>query len=126
MNGRAIDTLLWAAGALLLSALLFFSFGPDATATLTWATDGMLHAAGYAIVLTLFLLAGVWRPGRGPGPLAGKHFVIAGAAVALSIVIELLQLVFARSAQVSDVLANAVGALVALAALEVLRFVTEP
>lgn len=114
---RALDVALWFTAVLCALLTLWFSFGasPPGAGLFTNA-DKVGHAIAYFATTLSFLFAAVWRPGRGKGrlPAAGYWFPV--VAVAAGIVIEILQgLTPSRSAQVGDVLAEVIGAGLALA-----------
>ncbi len=83
---------------------------PSALADLSFG-DKLLHFSAYAATTGMFLLAAVWRPGRGPGGFPRSAPLILGAAVVLSGVIELAQGVFTtRTGDAWDAVAGILGA----------------
>jgi hypothetical protein len=75
-------------------------------------TDLVLHVLAYAPTMFLLLLAAVWRPGRGSGPIPGGAVWIGLALVGLGIALELvqgLQIVPGREGDAPDAAANAAG-----------------
>jgi VanZ family protein len=82
--------------------------------------DKLLHFGAYAATTGTFLLAAVWRPGRGPGGFPRSAPLIVGAAIVLSGLIELAQGAFtSRTADAWDAVASILGAAVAWAAWRV-------
>jgi VanZ family protein len=76
-------------------------------------SDKAWHFLAYAATVGLFLLAAVWRPGRGPGiaPWAAPYLVVGG--VVAGSLIEIIQTGFNRHRDVKDALADLAGSLVA-------------
>jgi VanZ family protein len=117
-HGRKIDIALWATTAVLALLTLLFSFGLSPPGTGTFAlADKLGHGAMYFATILCFLLAAVWRPGRGDGSFSAKAPLFATGFVIAGIVVEVLQEVATphRHAEAGDVLAEAVGAFAALA-----------
>jgi len=106
---------LWAMafGSLALVALFSFAATPPGAHVFKNA-DKVLHAAGYAGTSFLFLLAAVWRPGRGEGRFPGAATWIVLAAVAGGFAIEIVQGHLGRQRSSLDFLADVIGVLVAL------------
>lgn len=118
---RALDAVLWIAAASTLATVVVFSVGPGAAPTGIFAADKLWHAIAYGALTGAWLLAAVWRPGRGPGRFpGGAPLILIGAAV-LGALLELLQGVVGRFADPLDWLANLVGAALAAAAWLLLR-----
>lgn len=71
----------------------------------------------YFATFLCFLLAAVWRPGRGDGPFPTKASLFALSVLIAGIVIEVLQEIATahRHAEVGDVLAEFIGVFGALA-----------
>ena len=115
---RLIDLALWLLTTVLAAVTLAFSFGfsPPAGEAFIWA-DKFGHGLMYFATFFCFLLAAVWRPGRGDGPLPESGLYLAVAFVAAGLVVELLQEVTTvdRHAQLGDVLSEIIGAFGALA-----------
>jgi hypothetical protein len=111
-------TALWATTIGLALLTLLFSFGlrPPRTGAFPIA-DKFGHGAMYFATFLCFLLAAVWRPGRGDGPFPTKASLFAFSVVMAGIVIEVLQEVATahRHAEVGDVHAEGIGAFGALA-----------
>ena len=117
-RGRLIDGALWATTAVLAILTLLFSFGlsPPGTGSIALA-DKVGHGVMYLATFSCFLLASVWRPGRGDGWFPTRALLFATGVLIAGIVIEVLQEVAThrRRAEVGDVVAEAVGVVVALA-----------
>jgi VanZ family protein len=112
-----VDALLWALTVACAAATVWFSFvdPPPGAGSFTGA-DKIMHGVAYLATSFCFLLAAVWRPGRGPGrfPLVGQR--VPFLAVGAGILIEILQgMTATRQAEVGDVLAELVGVLAAFA-----------
>jgi hypothetical protein len=113
-----IDIALWATTALLTLLTLLFSFGLRAPGSGSFAfADKLGHGAMYFATFLCFLLAAVWRPGRGDGSFPTKAPVFAIGIVVAGAVVEVLQEVAItnRHAEIGDVLAEVIGAFAALA-----------
>jgi len=113
-----IDIALWLLTASLSLVTMVFSFGfspPGGDAFLF--ADKFGHGIMYFATFFCFLLAAVWRPGRGDGPLSGRGIWLAVSVVAAGLVVEILQEVATtdRHAQLGDVLSEIIGAFGALA-----------
>lgn len=113
-----MDIALWILGAVLSALLLFYSFvRAPALATAFPEADKLWHCLAFASTITVYLLAAVWRPGRGEGAFPRAAPVIVAAAVATAVLIEILQgAFFHRDAQVLDAVAGSVGTLAAFGA----------
>jgi hypothetical protein len=113
---HAIDALLW--GLTIASALvtLWLSLGPVPPGAGAFpGADKVFHALAYFVTTLLLLLAAVWRPVRGPGPLARLAWALILAIVASGLVVEVLQgaLTAKREPELGDWLADAAGVLTA-------------
>ncbi len=117
MTDRTIDALLWIAALVCVALTTYFSFWASAPgADLFHNADKVGHALAYFATTLSFLLAGVWRPGRGPGRWPWAEYWLPAVAVVAGIAVEIMQatLTSNRKAQVGDVLAEVVGAGLAL------------
>jgi VanZ family protein len=117
-----VDVVLWIATAASAGLTLWFSFAkPPDTAGIT-EHDKVMHALAYFLITLCFLLAAVWRPGRGPGPFPAMGAVAPLVALGVGIVVEVLQsLTTTRRGEVRDVLAEAIGVAAALGLVVLLR-----
>jgi hypothetical protein len=109
---NVVDLVLWVVAWLLVAGVVWSSLGPppSALADLSFG-DKLLHFGAYAATTGTFLLAAVWRPGRGPGGFPRSAPLILGAAIVLSGVIELAQGAFtSRTADAWDAVASTLGA----------------
>ncbi len=110
-----VDAGLWAVSVALLLATFVLSLGPAPPGlNAFFASDKLIHAAGYAALTASWLLAAVWRPGRGDGPFPQAVWVVVVSAIVLGAGIEVGQHFVDRSADPFDAMADAGGALVAL------------
>jgi hypothetical protein len=105
-----VDALLWVVALALLGAVLWLSLGPMPAVVEDFRlSDKLLHAAGYALLTFVWLLAATWRPGRGLGRWPLSAPLVVGAFLALGGTLELIQARFDRSADVLDWLADCLG-----------------
>lgn len=113
---RAIDAALWASGVLFAGVTLVYSLVVTPPQGGAFAvSDKSLHIASYFATSMCLLLAAVWRPGRGDGPLPSWGLRGAVALVAIGAAIEVLQAAFTpRQAEFADVLADLLGVSAAL------------
>jgi VanZ family protein len=120
---RSIDGLLWILFISSCAATVWFSLieRPPGTDLFSLA-DKVQHAiACFAMTLT-FLLAAVWRPGRGPGRWPSLSVPFCASVVLVGASIEILQsLNPARDAELSDVIAEAIGTVTAFAVFVLVR-----
>ena len=111
-----MDLILWTITFACAGATLWFSFGaPPPGADLFEGADKVGHAIAYFATTLSFLFAAVWRPGRDSGRWAHMGVWFAIGAVAAGAVVEVLQGMTDRAAQVLDIVAEALGAGAALA-----------
>jgi VanZ family protein len=110
-----IDVLLWSAAAGVGSGIILASVlvAPDVRVLRFPGADKVGHATAYFAFSLLLLLAGVWRPGRVHGVWKGPAPALA-LAVGYGAVLEVVQGMVGRDAQILDVLADLLGAMVAL------------
>ena len=120
---RALDVALWCTAALCAFVTLWFSFfASPPGAGLFPNADKVGHALAYFATTLSFLFAAVWRPGRGDGRLPNAGYWFPVVAVVCGIVVEILQgFTATRSAQAGDVLAEVIGAGLALGVHEIVR-----
>jgi VanZ family protein len=122
-SARRLDLALWTLTAACAGATLWFSFisGPPG-AHLFPDADKVGHALAYGSTLVCFMFAAAWRPERGDGPFPRSAFPVAILAIAVGIVIEVLQgRYFHRDAQTSDVVAEVIGSFAAFALFTLVR-----
>jgi VanZ family protein len=102
--------------------LFSFGFSPPGTGSFPLA-DKVGHALMYFATFFCFLLAAVWRPGRGDGTFPRKGLVFALGVVAAGVGIEVLQdlATVTRHAELGDVISEVIGAFSALAILTWMR-----
>jgi VanZ family protein len=119
---RRVDPLLWLVAWVSAAITLYFSFGaiPPGTDTSSRA-DEVWHVIAYVVVVFSFLLTAVWRPGRGGGRLPGAAAIIVLGAVIIGIAIEFIQAFTGRDAEVVDVVADLLGALIGFGAWGLVR-----
>jgi len=86
---------------------------PDIKGMQFAGADKVGHAIAYLALTLMLLLAGVWRPGRARGIWRGPLPALL-IAVAYGGVLELIQGAVGRDTQFLDLLADALGALLAL------------
>ena len=120
---ETIDRVAWLVAWALLAVTLYYSLGPVPAAAEAFPhADTVLHAAMYAAVTFAFLMAAVWRPGRGAGRFPWAVWLIPLGAVVSGALIEVLQgAFFGRDMQLLDGLADLVGVCVATGAWLLIR-----
>ena len=110
--GRLTDVLLWAAAAVLSALTVLFSIREAGPYIDRFSgADKIGHGVMYFAVLVPLLLAAVWRPGRGDGPLPNGLPWLALGLLAIGIGLEGVQAAFfpSRSAELMDVVAESLG-----------------
>jgi hypothetical protein len=111
---RVVDGGLWALSMGLLMATFVLSLGPAPPGLNSFlASDKLIHAAGYAALAGSWLLAAVWRPGRGDGPFPRAAWTVAVGAAVLGAGMEVGQHFVHRHADPLDALADLGGILAA-------------
>lgn len=102
---------MWLIAWLLLAVALFYSFGPVPPGTESFRyADKIFHGATYMATVFAFLLAAVWRPGRGTGSFAWSGIWIVLGGIATGFGVELLQgAFFGRHAELADGFADLIG-----------------
>ena len=83
--------------------------------------DKVLHGVAFAGTSFLFLLAAVWRPGRGEGPFPWAATWIVLAAGVTGFAIEIVQGHAGRQRSGLDFLADVIGVVVAIAIWDAMR-----
>lgn len=104
---------LWLLLGLILVATVLLSLAPSVAEPAFPLADKLFHLTAYGLLTLVGLLAGVWRPARGAGPLAGRAVWLLAAVVGLGVVIEIVQGAVGRDPSVLDALADLFGALLA-------------
>jgi VanZ family protein len=119
---RAIDAALWTATAVCggLTVWLSLVTSPPGTSTVE-GIDKLEHLVAYATTVSLFLLAAVWRPGRGPGALWGVRNWVLPLAVVAAGAIEIVQGSIGREQEFADWVSGSLGAGLAVWANVALR-----
>ena len=118
-----LDVLLWVltACSAVLTLVFSFRFAPPHVHAFPNA-DKLWHGLAYFTTALLFLLAAVWRPGRGAGPFPRAGIAFALIGVAAGGLIEVAQSFTAtRDAELLDWVAEVVGILGALGVVVALR-----
>jgi len=119
---RLIDASLWLLTGLFASLTLWFSLvSVPPGADLVPMQDKGLHALSYFATVLSLLFAAVWRPGRGEGPLPRALGWIVAVAIGGGIVVEVLQALIGRTPEVADVIAEALGSMLAVLVHQVIR-----
>lgn len=115
---RAVDVVLWALTIGSAGLTLWLSLGPVPPGTEAFpGADKVFHGLAYFVTTLLFLFAAVWRPGRGPGPLARFGVYVILAVIGAGLVVEALQgaLTADREPELADWLAEVVAVAAAVA-----------
>ena len=115
---RAVDLVLWALTIGSAGLTLWLSLGPVPPGTEAFpGADKVFHGLAYFVTTLLFLFAAVWRPGRGPGPLARFGVYVILAVIGAGLVVEALQgaLTADREPELADWLAEVVAVAAAVA-----------
>lgn len=117
-----IDGALWLCTAVSAGLTSWLSLGasPPGTSAFPHA-DKVEHLLAYAVTTSLFMLAAVWRPGRGEGVVWGLRKGVLPAAVTVAIVIEIAQGPIGRERELADAVAGGLGALAAVSGNVALR-----
>jgi VanZ family protein len=116
-----VDAGLWMLALVLLTATIVLSLGPAEAPNAFPYEDKLFHAAAYALLTFVILLAGVWRPGRGIGRWpAATGWTLLGV-IGLGVALEVIQAFVGRDVSAFDGLADAVGAALALGGWQALR-----
>ena len=124
MRGRLdrVDIFLWAAALLCGGVTLWLSLAtiPPGTRAFEGA-DKVEHAFAYLVTTVLVLLAAVWRPGRGDGPLARWWWAVLAVMVAAGGAVEIAQSFVSRDVELADWVAEIVAVSLAWGVLVVWR-----
>lgn len=126
---QRVDVILWALAGSSAVLILWLSFGPGFPpgATMFPGADKVQHGLAYFVMALLFLLAAVWRPGRGAGPWFGYRWFLVLAVIGVGGVVEIGQsaLTATRQAEVLDWVAEILAVLAAYGVVSVLRVRSE-
>lgn len=114
---RTIDVTLWMATAAsaFLTVWLSVLVSPPGTNAFDNA-DKWQHFVAYVVTVSLFMLAAVWRPGRGPGLFWSLRWWVLPLAVVGAGAIEIVQGWTGREREAADWVAGSSGAAVAVVA----------
>ena len=95
---RLIDAALWALTLLCAGLTLSWSFGPSAPGADAFpGADRVGHGIAFFATSLSFLLAAVWRPGRGRGPLHAWRWALVAALIVLGGLVEIGQSAFTET-----------------------------
>ena len=83
--------------------------------------DKVEHWLAYAVTTLLVLLAAVWRPGRGDGPLARWWWAVLAVMVIAGGLIEVVQSFVGREAELADWVAEILAVALAWAVVVAMR-----
>jgi hypothetical protein len=119
---RSIDLTLWVLFGVSVAMTLFWAFGPDPPKVRILShSDKVFHALSFASIYGSYLLAAVWRPGRGTGPFVGTAVPAGAVLLAFGLLIELVQgELLSRDADLYDVAAEIVGMAIAVGVVRAL------
>jgi VanZ family protein len=118
-HDRLVDVLLWVLTFASAGLTLWLSLGPVPPGASAFpSADKVFHGVAYFVTTLLFLFAAVWRPGRGPGPLARFGVFVMLAVIGAGLLVEFLQgaLTTRRGAELGDWIADMAGVLGAVLA----------
>ena len=114
--------MLWVATVACVGMTLYLSLAAVPPGThLFRGVDKLQHGVAYFATSVLFFLAAVWRPGRGPGPLANAGVWVAVAVMAVGGLVEVAQSRIGRDAEFADWLAEVAAVMAAWLIVMVLR-----
>ena len=117
-----IDVVLWVAALVCACLTLWWSLvSLPPERRLFSGVDKLQHGLAYFVTSLLLLLAAVWRPGRGDGPLARWEVWVAAALIAAGAGIEVLQSFIGRDADLGDWVAEMVAVGLSWATMAALR-----
>jgi hypothetical protein len=118
-----VDGVLWSCAIVACLADAFYSLEAVPPGMEEFAgADKVGHAAASFVILLLLLLVAVWRPGRGVGRFPRAEPKLAAGLIVAGAIMELLQQAFtSRSAEVLDVVLEAVGVGAAVLAFHLIR-----
>lgn len=119
---RTIDAALWLGTAVSAGLTVWLSIvAAPPESSVVEGIDKLQHLLAYAATVSLFLLAAVWRPGRGAGLLWGMRAWVLPLALAAAAAIEVIQGRIGRQQEVADAVAGGLGAALAVVTNVALR-----
>jgi VanZ family protein len=117
-----VEACFWIAAVGSIVATVVYSLGPAPSVLHGFPiADKVFHASAYGAITLTWLLAAVWRPGRGGGVLAGEGIPLVVGAIVLGAGIEVAQHFVSRDSQTLDAVADTVGALAGYAVWRLIR-----
>jgi len=117
-----VEAAFWIAAFATVVAMFVYSLGPAPSILHAFpVADKVFHASAYGAITLTWLLAAVWRPGRGGGVIAGDGLPVVLAAIFLGSAVEIAQHLVQRDAELLDAVADAVGALLGFAVWRLIR-----
>jgi VanZ family protein len=111
---------IWIAAVACLIATLWLSLGAPSHVDRVLGSDKIGHAMAYAVDTLLLLFAVVWRPGRAQALVAWLLPILV-SVVALGAVVEFIQGMAGRDADIRDWFADVIGTAVATVVFALLR-----
>jgi hypothetical protein len=121
-SSAVIEAAFWIAAFGTVVATFVYSLGPAPAALHAFpVADKVFHTSAYGAITLTWLLAAVWRPGRGGGVIAGDGLGVLIAAIVLGSTVEIAQHLVHRDAEVLDAVADTVGAVLGFAAWGLIR-----
>ena len=119
-----VEACFWIAAVGSVVATFVYSLGPAPSALHQFPlADKVFHASAYGAITLTWLLAAVWRPGRGGGVAAGDALAVVICAILLGAGIEIAQHFVHRDAELFDAVADSIGALAGFAVWGLIRVV---
>ncbi len=117
-----VEACFWIVAVGSLVATIVYSLGPAPSVLHQFPlADKVFHASAYGAITLTWLLAAVWRPGRGGGVAAGDAPAVMICAILLGAGVELAQHFVHRDSQLFDAVADVVGALAGFAVWGLIR-----
>ena len=114
LKDRGVDVALWILCVDVLAAITWNSLGTPPAAFSAAHVDKLLHLVSYLTLTLLLLLVAVWRPGRGPTGSGDVSKIVLAGVMFFGVLIEAAQgLLFERTADIMDAVANLTGILLA-------------
>jgi hypothetical protein len=117
-----IDIALWLSAFVCGIVTLWLSLWAVPPGTTAFAgADKVEHAIAYFVTALLLLLAAVWRPGRGDGPLARWWWGVLASLVVVGGLVELIQTQIGREGEWKDWFAEIVAVALAWAVIAIAK-----